>query len=357
MGSIQIRKTKTGEKRFKAIVRLKGHPPETKTFRRKTDAKIWIGKTEDAIREGSQSSLLASRKHTLNELIDRYIDEILPTKPKSLKKQKAQLTWWKNKLGAYSLIEVTPDRLSKCKNELLGGKVRGGQLRSPGTVIRYMAALSHVFSIAVREYGWLEANPMQRVTKPKEPKGRVRFLSEEEMKDLLKACKADRENFLYPLVVVALSTGMRAGEIKNLEWDDVDLEKGRAILRDTKNSEIRTVPLVSLALELLKVRREENPKGASLVFPFKIRGGWKPWEYRSAWERALKKAGVRDFKFHDLRHTAASYLAMNGATTQDIAAILGHKTLQMVQRYSHLSEPHTRGVVESMNEKMFGENR
>ena len=228
-------------------------------------------------------------------------------------------------------------------------------MRSPGTVIRYIAAISHVFTIAVREYGWLEANPMQRVSKPKEPRGRVRFLSEEERKGLLKACRADKEDFLYPLVVLALSTGMRAGEIKKLEWDDVDLEKGKAILKDTKNNETRTIPLTNLALELLKVVKEKNPKGASLVFPIKTRGGWKPWEYRSAWGRALKRAGVRNFRFHDLRHTAASYLAMNGATTQDIAAILGNKTLQMVQRYSHLSEPHTRGVVESMNKKMFGE--
>jgi integrase len=148
------------------------------------------------------------------------------------------------------------------------------------------------------------------------------------------------------LVVAALSTGARAGELLDLEWRDVDLKAGYAIAHDTKNGEDRRLYLAAKALDefrtLQKVRSLHDPR----VF-----GGYG---YRRSWEKALEAAEIENFRFHDLRHTAASNLAMNGATLAEIAEVLGHKTLAMVQRYAHLSESHVSGVVARMNEKVFG---
>jgi len=157
---------------------------------------------------------------------------------------------------------------------------------------------------------------------------------------------------LYSVVVLALSTGMRQGEILGIQWKDVDFERRRILLHETKNGERRASPLVGHACELIKdlakVRRFDNP----YVFPSKRQD--KPASIRKSWEAVIRKSGLEDFRFHDLRHTAASYLAMNGATLAEIAEVLGHKTLQMVKRYAHLSDAHTTGVVERMNMEIFG---
>jgi integrase len=193
---------------------------------------------------------------------------------------------------------------------------------------------------------------MRKVSKPKEPRGRVRFLSEDERQRLLDACKASRNPYLYLVVVLALSTGARKMEILNLTWQNVDLQRGAITLHDTKNGERRVLPLAGPALELMhqhsKVRRIDTP----LVFPRS--DGRKPLDIRSSWETTLKQADSTDFHFHDLRHSCASYLAMNGASLAEIAEVLGHKTLSMVKRYAHLSEAHTARVVARMNAAIFG---
>src|SRR5262249_8250247 len=145
----------------------------------------------------------------------------------------------------------------------------------------------------------------------------------------------------------------RKMELLNLTWRDVDLQRGVITLHNTKNRERRVLPLAGPALALMhqhaKIRRIDTP------FVFPRRDGRKSLDIRSAWETALKRADIGDFRFHDLRHSCASYLAMNGASLAEIAEILGHKTLSMVKRYAHLSEAHTAGVVARMNAAIFGE--
>jgi len=348
---IEKRVSKTGVVRHRALVRLRGHPSQSATFERKTDAKKWVQQTEAAIREGRHFKSAAAKRQTGAELIDRYVKEILPRKPKSMYDQGRQLRWWRSQLGDRSLADTTPQFIAQCRSKLGSEPVRGG-VRGPGTVNRYMAALSHVFSIAIREWGWLEDSPMRNIASLKEPKGRVRFLSDDERKRLLDACGASRSPYLYPVVVIALSTGMRKNEVLGLRWKDVDLERRVAVLEDTKNDERRAVPLAGLALQEARRLAAERALGCPLVFPGKR--GTTPVDIRTPWETALRHAQIDDFRFHDLRHSAASYLAMNGASLAEIADVLGHKTLQMVKRYAHLSEQHTAGVVERMNEKIFG---
>lgn len=255
MASIRKRINKDGSASYRVDVRLKGFPAQRATFSRLTDAKKWAKHTEAAIEEGRYFKTTEARKHTLAQAITRYKESVLPAK-KDSKKQEAQLDWWEKEIGPYTLADVTPALLGQSRDKL--GKDRG-----PATVVRYMAALSHVFTVAVNEWGWLENNPMRKVRKPQEPRGRVRFLSEDtvgpdgktiegERTRLLKACKQSRNPHLHTIVVLALSTGMRQGEILNLRWPDVDLVNGRIILHETKNGERRVVPLLGHALELLK---------------------------------------------------------------------------------------------------------
>lgn len=361
MATIEKRETGKGVA-YRVKVRLKGYPVQTATFERLTDAKKWVQDTESAIRDGRHFKHSEAKKHTLAELIDRYIENVLPLKPKSEAKQKAQLNWWKEALGSYYLAEITPALIAEYRDKLLNAKTNRKEKRNPATVVRYLAALSHAFTVAVNEWGWLEDSPMRKVTKPKEARGRVRFLSDSEREALLKHCKQSDNSFLYPIVIIALSTGMRQGEILNLTWHDVDTHQGRITLHETKNGERRVVPLVGKALEVVNELKKVRIVGCNLLFGSnKQRDGrlrnppkFKPVHIRKAWLTALKKAEISDFRFHDLRHSAASYLAMNGASLAEIAEVLGHKTLQMVKRYSHLSEAHTAGVVEKMNEKIFG---
>ena len=350
MANFEKRITKEGKTVIRVRVRLKGCPTETATFNRLTDANKWAAKIETDIRDGRHFKTAEAKRHTLAELVDRYLKDTLPGKSEVMQKPRwRHLTWWKDHIGDRLLADVTPSLLAEYRDRLSKGE---GRPRSPATVVRYMAALSHAFSVAVREWEWLDDSPLRKVSKPKEPRGRVRFLSDDERKILLVACKQSQTPYLYPLVVLALSTGARRGELLGLTWGDIDLKRKVAILHKTKNEERRALPLAGHALDCVEKLSEVRRIDTNLLFPDET--GKKPIEIRPAWERVLKEAEIEDFRFHDLRHSAASYFAMNGASLAEIAEVLGHKTLQMVKRYSHLSEQHTAGVVSKMNEKIFG---
>ncbi len=357
MANIEKRTAKDGRISYRVLVRLKGIPTQAATFERKSDAAKWAQDTESAIRNGRHFKTSEAKRHTLTEMLERYARDVLPTKPRTAPFQLRQLNWWKAEIGSYALADVTPSLIGQHADKLAAGITVRGNPRSSATVNRYLAVLSHAFTIAVKKWEWLDDTPMRKVTKGKESRGRVRFLSDDERVRLLKACKESSNHYLYIVVVLAISTGMRLGEIMGLTWDVVDLNQGNAILHETKNGERRRVAITGHALEQLKelskVRRIEN----NLLFPSKGTKRHKPSkgvDLRTPWLAALKVAGIADFKFHDLRHTAASYLAMNGASLAEIAEVLGHKTLQMVKRYAHLSEGHTAKVVASMNDKIFG---
>ncbi|MGZ8927059.1 MAG: tyrosine-type recombinase/integrase [Methylobacter sp.] len=354
MATFEKRTADTGETSYRVKVRLKGYPAQSATFQRLTDAKKWASATESAIREGRHFKTAEAKKHTFAEMVDRYIKDVLPTKPKQADKQKQQLEWWKEQMGSYALADISPAMVVKYRDELAAGETRLGGQRSPSTVVRYMAALSHAFTIAVNEWQWLEDSPMRKVKKPKESRGRVRFLDENERQRFLTACKESSNNWLYLCVILALSTGMRQGELMGLKWQDVNLKDGYIILHETKNGDRRRVPLAGHGLELLREYAKLRRLDTNLLFPGKTHKD-KPIDLRKPFENALKQAEITDFHWHDLRHCTASYLAMNGASLAEIAEVLGHKTLQMVKRYAHLSDGHVSNVVASMNAKIFGD--
>jgi integrase len=382
MANIEKRKSNDGDSAYRVKVRIKGFPAQSATFERLTDAKRWAQQTESAIREGRHFKSSEAKRHTLKDTIERYLREVMPTKPKSAKSQTRQLEWWRERLGSYALSEISPSLLAEYREKLASGMLKDGSMtvevsragsdqterkpverRSPSTVVRYLAALSHVLTVAMKEWGWLDDSPMRKVSKPKEPRGRVRFLSDPEREALLAACQSSKSPDLYLAVVLALSTGARQMEIMGLRWKQVDLDRRAITLYETKNGEIRALPLVSKAHDMMRERSKVRRLDTDLVFPARRKpktlpngkqAELKPVDLRQPFEFALKQAGILDFRWHDLRHSCASYLAMNGASLAEIAEVLGHKTLQMVRRYAHLSQAHTAKVVERMNQKIFG---
>ncbi|HVT14674.1 MAG TPA: site-specific integrase [Thermoanaerobaculia bacterium] len=344
MPSISRRTTRKGETRYLVQVRLKGYPPAVATFSSRADARDWARQTEGALKSGRYSVAVAERRHTLAEAIGRYCRDVKPHR-----KRVPYLAWWKGKLGAELLADLSPRLIAQWRDRLAErGGPRGGT--TPATCNRYLAALSHVFTIAEKEWAWMESNPCRKVRRLTEPRGRVVYLSDEELGRLLESSRASRERRLYPLVVLAIGTGARQAELMGLRWSDVDLGRGSAILHHTKNGERRSLALTGLALDVVRGLAETRPAGREYLFASRRGGVEFP---RDAWGEAVEAAGLEDFRFHDLRHCCASYLAMSGATAPEIAAVLGHKTLAMVKRYAHLAEQHTAAVVGRMTEKFL----
>lgn len=377
MATYRERRTKNGERKWQAIVRREGYPDKVATFPTKRDAERWAKIAEGEYAAGKHLPSLEAERHTLADLLDRHTPELTPKRQKAVR---AHLAWWRAAIGDKKLSQMTPallreqlDRLAtepysrsvprKAETLTPRRKPKAGARtykRAASSVNRYAETLSKAFTVAVNEYEWMPENPLAKIPDRKEPQGRVRFLTAEERSALLEACQAQSSD-LYALVVTALCTGARAGELTGLAWRDVDLERKRATLNRTKNEERRALSLTGPALEILRERAKVRRIDTDLVFPApppekpepgerKVR----PFDYAKPFKAALATSGIADFRFHDLRHTAASYLAMNGATTGEIAAVLGHKTLAMVKRYAHLSDQHVAGVVERMTDKVFG---
>ena len=352
MASIETRTTDTGDKSYRVKIRLKGYPTQTATFDRLTDAKKWGQQTEAAIREGRHFKTAEAKKHTMAEMIDRYLNAADLNKVQD-EHTGLHLRRWKDEIGYMLLSDVTGDIITQVKDKLLNEVVRTGNKRSTTTVLRYMASLSVVFTTAVNDWHWLEDSPMRTIKKPKAARGRVCFLDDDERQRFLNACQASSNKQLYLCVILALSTGMRQGELMGLKWPDVNLKDGFLILHETKNGERRRVPLAGHGLQLLREHAKVRRLDTDLLFPSPAKPS-QPIDLRAPFEKALESAEINDFHWHDLRHCTASYLAMNGASLAEIAEVLGHKTLAMVKRYAHLSDGHVSNVVASMNAKIFG---
>jgi integrase len=352
MATIETRTNKNGKVSYRVKIRLDGCKPVNRTFDRLTDAKQWLQRTEADMRRGIHLPTAENTKRTLADLIDRYIQEELPKRRSDQKKYAMMLGVWKEKLGFQFLRDILPARIAEVRNWLSNEPIPKGR-RSPQTVKHYLNALSACLVWGMRDLNWLEENPVSKTQKPSTARnGRIRYLSEDERSKLLTAAKASKSPYLYPLVVLALSTGARLGEMLSLKWSEVDLKKGTVLFKDTKNGDSRTVPLGQAACSVLKTLRYDRPITPNqLVFEGK---NGTPADTRAAWEAALKNSCIENFHFHDLRHTAASYMAMEGVDMLRMAEILGHRTLQMTKRYAHLAPQHTKSAIDKLDAKLFG---
>ena len=365
MVTIEKRTAKDRSTRYRVRVRLKGDKPRTRTFKRLTDAKAWASSVETDLGRGAHVPTTAERRKTLADLIDKFIAEQLPIRPNNADSAKleSQLNWWKLNAGHLTLDRVTPAAIAGFRSQLLARKTgrtapgteRGddGAPIAASTVNRYLAALSAVCKWAWRELRWLPSNPVLSVTKGPEHAGIIRFLSDNERTALLAACKASEDPNINTAVMLALATGARAGNLRALTWDDVDLKRWTLRFVHTKNQQPRYVPLVGPAQAILKAHEKRDPTGKGWVF--KGARDDAPASLDAPWRAVREAAGLvgdKHCRFHDLRHTTASYLTMNGASLAEVAEALGHRTLVMAKRYSHQSGEHVRSTFERIAEKL-----
>jgi len=333
------------------VARLRG------IYRRKGSGKYWLRYADahgQIIRESSGTS---DYKAALKELAKRrgdvakgkeverrkahkvFLKDVMPNYLRFVQNQRA----YKNKeyigrellekFGNIPLQRFNVAMLESYQQELLG-KGKGS-----ATVNRKMAMLKHLVRKA-NDWKMVDDGTLRTVRKVKqlkEPPGRLRYLTGKDVQRLLAECKPH----IRPIVIVALNTGMRRGEILNLKWDDVDLRNGLLLVKDTKNGESRAVPINDAVRGVLAgiVRWLDSQ------YVFCNQKGQPLREIKHTFNSACRKAGIRDFRFHDLRHSAASFMAMGGVSLLAIGTILGHKTASMTKRYSHLSPDHLQGAV------------
>jgi integrase len=336
---------------WKAIVRKVGFPAQFKTFRLKRDAQDWARRVEDEIVRGVYIVRAGAEKTTLKDALQRYLDEVSPTKKSGAKREVSCANALTAELGAYSMAAITPDVVAKYRDKRLATVSEKTRMPlSANTVRLELALLSHVFTVAIQEWRVgltynpvanirkpnLTYNPVANIRKPKAARGRDMRISKANEAKLLAQCRKSVNPFLEDLVIVAIETTMRKGEITGLRTQDVNLKSRVALLPDTKNGSARLVPLTKRAAEALRRAMAvpiSKPEGCELIF-FGETG--RPICFEEAWQTARDAAGLKGMHFHDLRHEAVSRLVEAGLGDQEVSAISGHRSMQMLKRYTHL---------------------
>lgn len=312
--------TKRGEYSYQVKIRKEGFPAVSKTFSDKKTAETWIKMTESEMERGIWLNRSESERVSMSELFDRYGLEVSPRK-KIHRQELGSLKKLSDEFGKISLAGLQAKHVARWRDKLMKQGMAGA------SVIKLQNLLAHVVDQALKEWGYvLPANPVRLVSKPKAAAGRDRRLQPGELERILENAQSE---YLKIVILFALETAMRRGELVALQWQHIDLKKRVAMLYDTKNGESRAVPLSSRAVELLEAlpRRIDGR-----VFPYTSAGS-----ITQGFEIACRRAGIEGLRFHDLRHEATSRFFETGRLeTMEIASVTGHKTLQMLKRYTHL---------------------
>lgn len=319
---------------WRAHIRRQGHKSMSKLFSTKAAARKWAVATEAALDSGDLHNLT---NKTVAQMIDRYLEEY----PDTSAYYRTVLTFWQAELGRQKLSRIRRAHVIEARRTLQKHIVQKGpgkgSLLAPATINRRVALLSKVFRIAIEEWDWARDNPCHVRSLP-ENNERDRLLSEAEQKALYSALQAHPEPSLYLFVLTALHTGMRASEVQRLKWHDIDVGDGAIQIRQSKNGEKRAVVVGGEALELLRTWRKDR----SLMWKGYVFGnsltGTAPYNYRAHWKEAKEAAGVQDFRFHDLRHAFTTAALKSGLNPVMVQLVTGHKSSQMLKRYSHLTK-------------------
>lgn len=351
MATIQRYKKKDGSSTWRVRAKQSGQV-RSATFGSRADAREWAANTESEMIAASKQHKefrLAQKQYLMSDIITMYSRDVLPWKaPNTVKKQEQLLRWWSASIGHIRITDLTPFILTSRREEL---KIK--KKMSNYTVNIYLNTLSAVLSYAV-EKEYISINPMSSVKKMEEDRTRVVHLDNDEIQRVLQACKASPSPYLYSAIVLLLGTGCRKREILDLSWRDVDFTNERIYLLQTKNGERRQVhitpPIKKILLEL-----SQRPARKKSPFVFYNPDTGKPVRsIHIAWTQALKRAEVEHIRIHDLRHCFASYMAMHaGAGLHELADLLGHKSIQMTRRYTHLTQKHTRSLLDKMSKAVF----
>ena len=310
---------KRGNK-YHAQIRKLGYPSITQSFSSLTTAKRWVSLTEADMER--HLHVVIPDNTLLGELLDRYEDEVSPLH-KSHQVEKYRLKTLKRRLGDISITRLSPALLCKYRDTRLGTV-------SPASLKRELVILSSVINTAIKEWGInLQSNPVSMVSLPKIARGRDRRLEAGEEAKLL-ACSGE----LKRIIIVALETGMRRGEILNIKRSHIDLAHQTLLIPITKTDTPRTIPLSSRAIEALREQLRGSDNVISIeettLFSYTARG------LSGAFLRLCRKHGLGNLHFHDLRHEATSRFFEKGLNPVEVATITGHKDTRMLMRYTHL---------------------
>ena len=335
---------------WRAVVRIDGHPAICKQHDRKEEAQDWAIEIERQIKQGQFNFDLHKNKRTFNELLERYKNDGALEHIRSVEDVVRHLEYWTSRFGSYALIHLTSELVGKERRLLAEKPTHKGEKRSNSTVNRYMASLSALLSHAVN-LKWISENPCFSLSKLKENPGRDRVLTEDEIVRLLAACKQSKSPYLYCIVLISLTTGARQGEILNMEWRHLDFENGLAYLKETKNGRPRSIALTDPVIEELKILYQKRNPAKPLVFASKTAFG--KIDLKKAWKGALKQAGIEDCRAHDMRHTFCTLAAQQGASNLELATAMGHRTLNMLQRYTHLDVKVTKKFSNNISEQIL----
>jgi integrase len=307
--------------RWQARINRKGFPTEVKSFTTLQEAEQWSRALESEMDKGAFISRTSAEKTTFKEVLDLYMREVSPIhrsyETETIKLKAIQ----RHKIASLSLSNVTPKVIADYRDERLA-------TCKANTVIRDLAALSSIFNHCIKEWGYAISNPVNAIRKPSMPLGRDRILDTKEEQTLLHAMLPvkNRNIYMRHLTIVALETAMRRGELLSLKWGDIDFEKRTVHLSLTKNGTSRKVPLSMRAIiELKTIPRSIDGR----VFPIDK----SAMEY--CFKRACTRGGINGLHFHDLRHTATTRLSQKLPNLIELAAVTGHKNVQMLARYYH----------------------
>lgn len=335
---------------YKAIVKRGGRVLKTKTFARKTDAKDWARRLE-ADRQRLEALGSPGASLTFAQLAAEYLAGYTGRSAS----RPAEVRWWAERLGSKRLTDISTDDIRQALDGFAQGRARRAgkrtvtgcvvvetaRQRAPATVNRRKACVSAVFKFA-NQRGYLSDNPARRIAIRPEHNRRERFLSPDERRQLLDACRSAPWPRLYLFALLALTTGCRRGELEGLEWQDIDFVRRIFQLRRTKNGDGRVVPFPTVAAEeLLKFRARAGRvfEGRSIETP---------------WRRMLAAAGIENLRIHDLRHDAASSLINAGTDLYTVGQILGHRSTQTTARYAHLAVERKQVVIDQVMNNLPG---
>lgn len=309
--------------RWQARVRRQGYPDITKSFQGRQDAERWARSVESDIDRGSYVSHTEAQKTTLADLIQRYMAEVLPSMKGAPEDSIRLKAICRRPICKNSIAALTPAKVAEYRDLRLTEV-------AAGTVVRELAYLSSIINHGRREWGIHANNPVALVRKPTQPKGRQRVLTSAERERLLAELQPTgrRNVWMLSVVLLALETGMRRSELLALRWGDINLDRRTATLHMTKNGDSRVVPLSTSAAQTLAAMPRSI---CGAVFPITA------CALAANFDKAVARAQLPDLHFHDLRHTAITLMATKLPNLIELAAVSGHKSLKMLQRYYHPS--------------------
>jgi integrase len=308
---------------WRVKIRRAGLPAQTRTFNSRTLAQQWARSVESEIDKGIVVDRRPATRTSLAEILERYRREVTPTKRGAADENLRLKAMAQRPFARIRMSALTSSHVAKYRDERL--KVVSG-----ATINREFSVLSHAIDTARREWDvYLPVNPCTLVRRPPQGRPRNRRLQGDEEQRLLAVCRGARNAWLGHFVALAIETGMRRSELLSLQWSNVDLERRTALLPVTKNGESRGVPLSTRAIATLR--------GLPASSNGRVFGELTVDALKQSFNRAVRRAGIAGLRFHDLRHEATSRFFEKGLNVMEVASVTGHKTLQMLKRYTHLS--------------------